>query len=141
MRLNPDCMRAVLLEMEKTAYGQSMTAMEVVEALPEFCQDDVAYSIYKLYEAGFLDVKLGKTYLYEEVKTQIKIDRINDITYAGHQFLANIREDNIWKGVKGVAKKVGSTSIDAFTQIASNVITELIKAQFGIGGMNLPNMQ
>lgn len=36
MRLNPDCMRAVLLEVEKAAYGQSMTAIEIAEALPKF---------------------------------------------------------------------------------------------------------
>lgn len=71
----------------------------------------------------------------------VKIDKVNDITYAGHQFLANIRDDKIWKGVKGIARKIGSTSLEAFTQIASNVITELIKAQFGIGSTSSLNMQ
>mgnify|MGYP002958432843 FL=1 len=61
-----------------------------------------------------------------------EVGRIYDMTYAGHQFLANIRSDNIWKGTKAIASKIGSSSLDAITQIASNVITELIKAQFGL---------
>ena len=133
-------MRAVLLEVEKAAYGQSMTAIEITEALPKFSQDDVGYSICKLYEAKFIDAQLGKTYSVEPNTIYVKIDKVNDITYAGHQFLANIRDDKIWKGVKGIARKIGSTSLEAFTQIASNVITELIKAQFGIGSTNSLNM-
>lgn len=35
-------------------------------------------------------------------------------------------------GVKSIAGKVGSKSLDALVEIASNVITELIKAQFGL---------
>jgi len=38
----------------------------------------------------------------------------------------------VWNGVKSVAGKVGATSLSALTQIATNVVTELIKAQFGL---------
>lgn len=57
---------------------------------------------------------------------------IEDLTPKGHEFLANIRKDTVWNGVKDVAGKVGSTSLSALTQIASNVIAELIKSQFGL---------
>lgn len=55
---------------------------------------------------------------------------IDDLAPAGHQFLANVRQDNIWNNTKTIAGKVGSKSLDALIQISSNVITELIKAQF-----------
>ena len=57
---------------------------------------------------------------------------IRDLTPKGHEFLANIREPKIWNGIKMVSAKIGSASLDALTQIASNVVTELIKTQFGI---------
>ena len=57
---------------------------------------------------------------------------IGDLSPAGHEFLANIRKDTVWNGVKSVAGKVGATSLSALTQIAANVVTELVKAQFGL---------
>ena len=50
----------------------------------------------------------------------------------GNQFLANIREDTIWSKTKTVAAKIGSKSLDTLIQISSNVITALIKAEFGL---------
>ena len=79
-------------------------------------------------EAGFIEadsIDVPKSYLPQ-------ISRVYDLTFAGHQFLANVRSDNIWNGVKSVGLKIGSVSLEALTQIASNVITELVKAQFGL---------
>ena len=135
MRLNPDCVRDILLEMETAGYQESILVSDLTLRLPKYSSDEINYSIFKMKEANLISANITRDLLC------VRPYSLDDITYAGHQFLANFREDYIWKGVKGVAKKVGSTSIDAFTQIASNVIAELIKAQFGIGGMNLPNMQ
>ena len=55
-----------------------------------------------------------------------------DLTPKGHEFLANIREDTIWNNVKTVSAKVGSKSLGAISQIASSVIAEIIKSQFGL---------
>ncbi|WP_293726906.1 DUF2513 domain-containing protein [uncultured Phascolarctobacterium sp.] len=57
---------------------------------------------------------------------------ISDLTPAGHEFLSNIRNDNVFTGVKDVAKKLGITSLESFTQIASLTALQLIKAQFGL---------
>ena len=61
-----------------------------------------------------------------------EIIMISDLTPAGHKFLANSRQDTIWNNTKEIATKVGSKSLDALIQISSSVITELIKAHFGI---------
>ena len=55
-----------------------------------------------------------------------------DLTPKGHEFLANIREDTIWNNVKTVSSKVGSKSLNAISQIASAVVTEIIKSQLGL---------
>lgn len=57
---------------------------------------------------------------------------VQDLTPTGHKFIENIRQDTIWNNTKSIAAKVGSKSLDAIMQIASNVITELIKSQFGL---------
>lgn len=51
---------------------------------------------------------------------------IIDITYFGHEFIEQIKDDNNWKKVKDVAKKVGSSSIDILLQIATGVLTNKI---------------
>ena len=50
----------------------------------------------------------------------------------GHQFVNNIRSDNMWSNVKEVGKKVGTTSVSILSQIASGVVTSIIRAQLGL---------
>ena len=55
---------------------------------------------------------------------------IQDLSPSGHQFLADIRSDNNWNKTKSIAKTVGTSSLTAIKEIATNVIAEVIKAQF-----------
>ena len=100
---------------------------QVYGALPSYSQDDINYSALKLSEAGLID---ATTFTCDGAPDTIA--ELNDITFMGHEFLANIHEPAIWNGVKSIAAKVGSQSLDALMQVASNVITELIRAQFGL---------
>lgn len=56
---------------------------------------------------------------------------LNDLTYDGHQFLADIRSNDIWIKTKSVASKVGSMSVSAIIQIASSVVSSVIKGELG----------
>ena len=126
MKLNPDCMRDVLIVMESAGYLEELSPSAVYESLPDYSEDEINYSIIKLKEAGFIDA------IIKEYNSGIAILRLDDITYIGHQFLANVRSDNIWNDVKQVSKKVGSNSISAISQIATGVISAIIKAQLGL---------
>ena len=127
MRLNPDCVRDILLvvENETTATHRTAYPSKEFDTLDEkYNPDVVLYHVIQCMEYGyFRDAEhLGHMGIL-----------IPDLSPVGHVFLANIRKDNVWNGVKGVAEKVGTTSLSALTQIAGNVITEIIKAQFGLG--------
>ena len=128
MKLNPDCVRDILLTVEE--YSGFYRAVEYIYGDPRFnrlntyIQDEVAYHIQQCEKANLIH---GVAFYDMGRKADIL-----DLTPEGHQFLANIRESKIWNGVKEIAGKIGTTSLDAITQIASNVITELIKAQFGL---------
>lgn len=126
MTLNIDCVRALLLYMEKADYLEVLRMPQVYADLPNYSQNDINYSVLKLSEAGYIDAIISP---YDD---GILIAALKDITFQGHEFLANIREDKIWIGVKTIAGKIGATSLDAIVQIASKVITELIKSQFGL---------
>ena len=126
MKLNPDCIRDILLYMEDAPYGEEICPDQLFNALPNYSPDEISYAVMKMDEAGFVNASIEK---YIDGSAEFVL---LDITYSGHQFLSNIRENKIWSGVKSIAGKVGATSLEAFTQIASGVITELIKAHFGL---------
>ena len=120
MRLNPDCMRSVLIEMERADYRETIEAQTLYQSLPEYSEDDINYTISKLQEAGFIEA----TIMYADDDPYYI--SVSDITYDGHQFLANIRKDNVWSKVKNIAEGIGALSIGSISQIATAVVTELI---------------
>ncbi len=128
MKLNPDCIRDILITVEEIEYNSTYTIQQFHDQLPKYSIEELNYHCLHLINAGLIQGDI----LSVVRSVMPEVGRIYDMTYAGHQFLANIRSDNIWKGTKAIASKIGSSSLDAITQIASNVITELIKAQFGL---------
>jgi len=64
--------------------------------------------------------------------TNIPSVRISSITYQGHQFLDNIRDDNVYTKTKSILSTFKSVSIEIFSETASKVITSLISKQLGL---------
>lgn len=129
MELNKDCVRDVLLsceellKMDEEGYMNSLSHEELEQVLPNYKTEDIIYTVVKLKEAGFLDVKVTRA------SGNILVDvRINDITFTGYEFLNDIRDDNNWKKVKEIAKSVGAFSINMIAQIAVGVIQTNISA-------------
>ena len=131
MRLNPDCVRDILLEVEaQTDYSTALKydrAESVPDRFRKYSHDELIYHISQCDKAGLIEVM---TYSWGG-----DLVMISDLTPDGHEFLANTRKNEIWEGTKAIAGKVGSASLSALVQIASNVVTELIKAQFGLGSL------
>lgn len=55
---------------------------------------------------------------------------VADISPKAHEFLANIRKDTIWQKTKDTASKIGASSLSVLCQIASSVVSEIVKLQF-----------
>lgn len=115
MRLNPDCLRGILLTAEElcsddVAWSYSKDHCDSAY-LTSFSHSEIIYHI-RQSEAACL---LKKVSYYEDGKCAI----IYDLTPKGHEFLANIREDSLWQKV---LKKASSASlpilIDAAKEIA-----------------------
>lgn len=126
MRLNPDCIRDILLCVEKTTDAETgFKYSENSTVLSQYSDNEIRYHFRQCNMSGFFSS-------FEENTTGSI--QVIDLAPKGHEFLANIREDTVWNGVKSVASKVGSTSLKCIVQIASNVVSELIKSQFGLSG-------
>ena len=126
MKLNPDCVRDILIVMEEQPFNKQLTFEDIVPLLPAYEPDEIEYSCLKLKESGFMHAITASDLQGENVVSLV------DITYSGHQFLNDIRSDSVWNNVKEISKKVGSNSVSAISQIATGVITAIIKSQLGI---------
>lgn len=144
MKLNLDCVRQLLLCVEdntglrKYCYfidsGLEKSQIVIGESpipppdyqiglLKKFDNDELIYHINYCVDAELLST------LTPPGSYQIGIA---DLTPKGHDFLENIRDNKVWSGVKSIATKVGSKSLESVIQISSDVITQLIKSQFGL---------
>lgn len=136
MKLNFDCIRDILLYVEEnTNYKESVVLpipskfhiRKIDEQYPhdyileKYGENETFYHIEYCEKAYLLEIEYDSIYL-----------TINDLTPRGHDFLANIRNDNIWNNTKDIASKVGSKSLEALIQISSNVITTIIQKQFNL---------
>lgn len=124
MKLNPDCIRDILLVVEKQTDVNnlaSFTNREDFEQLPMYSPNEIMYHIRQCDHSGlFLDKVI---YVSEGCF-------VKDLSPKGHEFLADIRQDTNWNRTKDIAKNVGSYSIKALSGIASQVIADVISRQF-----------
>lgn len=128
MELNPDCVRAVLLAVEACPFNETLNVEKLAAQLPDYSEEDIWYTCLKLKEGNLIDAEAVPVMM--SVMPGIKA--IKCLTYNGHEFLANIRKDTIWAGVKDISKQIGISSLNGLVQIASSVAAALIKAHFGL---------
>ena len=122
------CVRAILLEMEKQPLNEPLTFRELKERLPDYSEDVLQYSCYKLYEAHYINA------ISVDVNGVIVpyFPRLNDITFAGHEFLNNVRNDTVFGKALDIAGKAGSLSLEVVAQAASAVLASVVTAKLGI---------
>ena len=66
------------------------------------------------------------------MRSPSSVYKIEDLTYEGHQFLADIRSDTTWNKTKETAKNIGTESLHAIKDIAIATATTLIQNKLGL---------
>jgi len=87
--------------------------------LKKYSSKDITYTLKKLAEAGFIEI--------DKVTYENNFN-IKWMTYYGHQFLDNIRDNKVWSETKSILSKFSSVSLNMVQNIASQVISNLIIA-------------
>ena len=128
MRLNPDCIRDILLYVEEnTGYMSYIPVPRNVHNFDIVLQnnyepDEILYHIDLCEEYGYIHTDSGT----------IANFYIKRLSVLGHEFLENIRQDNNWNQTKSLAKQAGSISLNVISNIASNVISGVVAKHFGL---------
>lgn len=129
MKLNVDLIRKILVVVEENTDFTTYYKYEpdnVDKRLKKYTHDEIIYHLYQCDLSGLIEA---------EIPDSGDFAMVSDLTPKGHEFLANIRQDNIWNTIKSIGTKLGATSLSAFIQISSNVVSEIIKAYLGANGL------
>lgn len=124
MKLNHECVRDILLTLESLPENECIVSEDhgEYEKIRKYERSDFIYTVQKLMEANFINVKSlsslgGNSY------------SVNSLTWDGHQFLDNIRDNNVWSETKNkVGTAVGSASLSILAEVAASYI----KGKFGL---------
>lgn len=130
MKLNPDCIRDVLIYLEENLEyvnredvlieHREITLSTIKEELHtknSYEYIDIIYSVEKLIEVDYITA----SHINRMAGNSKYIDGIADITWQGHQFLNTIRPKTVWEATKKGASKLGIMSMHALATIAGKV--------------------
>lgn len=130
MRLNQNCIRDILLELEDTLdYDDhiNLSTMSTFTSWKKYGEKDFLYTISKLSEAKYINEshQSADGIMYYELF-------IFSLTWNGHKFLDTIRDNEVWSTTKSILAKFSSVSITTIENVASNVLTNLISKQMNL---------
>lgn len=124
MKLNPDCIRDILFEVESSSTIDKpwiFDSENPSDRLSPYDKKEIAYHARYCMEAGLL--KGFKVYGDCDTLTA------SDLSPEGHEFLSDIRHDTNWNKTKEIASKAGSFSLDILKNIAIGIATSYAQKQ------------
>lgn len=134
MKLNPNCIRDVLLYLEENLTItpelelKPLILGQIEKGLP-YSKEELANVLLILGEAGFIKEAHnldGGNKIY-----QMSVRRI---TYSGYQFIETVRPKSVWEQTQYVLKQLGSFSL----QLIKDISTDLLKSKFQVLLESLP---
>lgn len=121
MKLNHDCIRDLLLEIEEKKPFETLLVtynFQNYDVYKKYSFNELMYCLSKLNEAGILDARV------DVANNKINYYQIGNITFYGHEFLDNIRDDETWKKVKRVANETSSMSVTLLSKLAFQYLSK-----------------
>jgi hypothetical protein len=118
MKRDMDLVRQILIAIEDHEHG---FAPEVIE-VPGYTEETVGYHLVLMAEAGL--IRASDTTSFGEQSPSALPERL---TWAGHEFIANARNERVWAKVKAtVMAKGGSVSFE----VLKFLVVETAKSYF-----------
>jgi hypothetical protein len=118
MKLDNDLVREILLALEA---DQGDPQLPKQLQIPEHTQQEIAYHVGLLAEAGFIKAVDFSSFDGYDWHPQ-------RLTYDGHEFLNTVRDPAIWRETKEGAKKLGVASVQLLWEIGKGIVKAKAKA-------------
>lgn len=127
MKLNPDCIRDILLVVEEIPdinHCWRFDEETIPELFPNYSFDEVMYHIRQC--------QLNNFFFQATINITGTSCVVSDLSPEGHEFLANIRNDSFYNKVKSIGAELGVQSLKDLTQIALSAASLIIKSHFNL---------
>lgn len=124
MKLNHECVRNILLTVEQLEPDESITIDNYINyaSLAPYDEDEIVYAVERLIEAKFIPDDILEYYNGKAISFDLTA-----LTWDGHAFLENIKNDSVWQKAKTVvAEKVSSTSLSIVADTASEIVKKML---------------
>lgn len=142
MKLNPDCIRDLLLFCEKNTYINTDESNGLIDAsyhvlyvesmckcppLDKYNSGELIYHIIQLSESGYIATDFN----FDPQTNFIRgnLPRIYYVTPKGHEFIATISSKDSWAKTSGILKAVKAVSLSIIETVAKGV-TEGVVTQY-----------
>ena len=119
MQRDMDLVREILLALERHPSGFSPDDLQI----DGYTHEQIAYHAYIMGQAGLIEVADTTT-----MDSPGPEAMINNMTWAGHEFLEAAREPKRWAEAKAVMHKAGGASFQVWTA----VLTDIVKKTLGV---------
>lgn len=123
MRINYDCIRDVLMNLEdmlvlnENLENNIVTLEELCAALPDYQKQEIAYSLIMLDEAEYIQANI------QSCDDCIMDVFVCGITFEGHKYLDTVRSSPIWEETKKTFKeKAIEMTIETIMLVAKSII-------------------
>lgn len=126
MRLNPDCVRDVLLAIESAEFGEHISPATLHCSLSQYTEDEIEYTCLILSDGNFLQVMT----IQLPGQEMPGIKSIIRLTFQGHELIAKIRDPERWPKLKKAVSAVRDYSLSALEAIANGATSAGINALF-----------
>lgn len=133
MKRDYDLLREILLKVEEEYKGGLIQwKMADLESVFSREKNVVEDHMLQLVEKGFLRPQIDRSWRNGSSVY------FGGISFDGHDFLDNIRDEKVWRKTKEGARQIGSFSLDVIRDVAKAIINKKVKqltdGEFGFGG-------
>ena len=129
MKLNHDCIRDLLLVLERSliiddqgkTHFLKLEDVACIDSMKLYSRADIIYCSLRLAEADLINIS------YSYAGAEIYYMFYNYITFEGHQYLDSIRDKTVWGIVKEKLKSIGgAASFKLIMAIAEKAVLQLV---------------
>ena len=119
MKINNECARKILFEVEKISYGETLTVAKLQEKISKFSIEDVLNIIRLFNKEHYITILDKASYDDNDV---LKDNKIKGLTEKGYKTLDLIRSDEVWNLIKTKLDNFNELSIYTIFDIANKIM-------------------
>ena len=119
MKINNNCARKILLEVEKIPFGETLTVEQLKEKIPNASIEDVLAIVTLFNLEHFLRVLNKASYDDNDL---FRDNKIKGLTERGYKALDLIRSDEIWNLIKEKINNFDELSIFTILNLANKIV-------------------